>query len=90
MGNLDDAIKELKEINARLAEISSALAQRERKSDESLNVIRKDLWNIKNIVADESIQNRIVQKGVERALAKGFGYLLFSGLMLYVIGKFLI
>ena len=90
MGNLDDAIKELKEINARLAEISSALAQRERKSDESLNVIRKDLWNIKNIVADESIQNRIVQKGVERALAKGFGYLLFSGLMLYVIGKSLI
>ena len=90
MGNLDDAIKELKEINARLAEISSALAQRERKSDESLNVIRKDLWNIKNIVADESIQNRIVQKGVERALAKGFGYLLFSGLMLYVVGKFLI
>ena len=90
MGNLDDAIKELKEINTRLAEISSALAQRERKSDESLNVIRKDLWNIKNIVADESIQNRIVQKGVERALAKGFGYLLFSGLMLYVIGKFLI
>ena len=90
MGNLDDAIKELKEINARLAEISSALAQRERKSDESLNVIRKDLWNIKNIVADESIQNRIVQKGVERALAKGFGYLLISGLMLYVISKFLI
>jgi len=90
MGNLDDAIKELKEINARLAEISSALAQRERKSDESLNVIRKDLWNIKNIVADESIQNRIVQKGVERALAKGFGYLLMSGLMLYVISKFLI
>jgi hypothetical protein len=90
MGNLDDAIKELKEINTRLAEISSALAQRERKSDESLNVIRKDLWNIKNIVADESIQNRIIQKGVERALAKGFGYLLFSGLMLYVIGKFLI
>ena len=90
MGNLDDAIKELKEINARLAEISSALAQRERKSDESLNVIRKDLWNIKNIVADESIQNRVVQKGVERALAKGFGYLLFSGLMLYVVGKFLI
>jgi hypothetical protein len=90
MGNLDDAIKELKEINARLAEISSALAQRERKSDESLNVIRKDLWNIKNIVADESIQNRIVQKGVERALAKGFGYLLISGLMLYVVSKFLI
>ena len=90
MGNLDDAIKELKEVNARLAEISSALAQRERKSDESLNVIRKDLWNIKNIVADESIQNRIVQKGVERALAKGFGYLLISGLMLYVVSKFLI
>jgi len=73
-----------------MAEISSTLAQRDRKSDESLNVIRKDLWNIKNIVADESIQNRIVQKGVERALAKGFGYLLICGLMLYVVGKFLI
>ena len=90
MGNLDDAIKELKEINAHMAEISSNLAQRDRKSDESLNVIRKDLWNIKNIVADESIQNRIVQKGVERALTKGFGYLLILGLMLYVVGKFLI
>ena len=90
MGTLDDAIKELKEINAHLAEISATLAQRDRKSDESLNVIRKDLWNIKNIVADENIQNKIVQKGVERALAKGFGYLFISGLMLYFVGKFLI
>lgn len=90
MGNLDDAIKELQAINAHLAEISANLQQRDRKSDESLNVIRKDLWNIKNIVADEGIQNRIVQKGVERALAKGFGYLLISGLMLYIIGKFLL
>lgn len=89
MGNLDDAIKELKAINAHLAEISATLAQRDRKSDESLNVIRKDLWNIKNIVADESIQNKIVQKGVERALAKGFGYLFISGLLLYVVSKFL-
>jgi len=88
MGNLDDAIKELQAINAHLAEISANLQQRDRKSDESLNVIRKDLWNIKNIVADEGIQNRIVQKGVERALAKGFGYLLISAVMLYIIGKF--
>jgi hypothetical protein len=88
MGNLDDAIEELKAMNAHLTEISTNLQQRDRKSDESLNVIRKDLWNIKNIVADEGIQNRIVQKGVERALAKVFGYLLISGLMLYVIGKF--
>lgn len=90
MGTLDDAIKELKAVNAQLAEISANLAQRDRKSDESLNVIRKDLWNIKNIVADENIQNKIVQKGVERALAKGFGYLFICGLMLYVVGKFLI
>jgi hypothetical protein len=27
---------------------------------------------------------------VEKALAKGFGYLLISGLMLYIIGKFLL
>jgi hypothetical protein len=90
MDNLEDAIKELKAINAHLTEISANLQQRDRKSDESLNVIRKDLWNIKNIVADEGIQNRIVQKGVERALAKTFGYFLISGLMLYVISKFLL
>jgi hypothetical protein len=90
MGNLEDAIEELKAINAHLTEISANLQQRDRKSDESLNVIRKDLWNIKNIVADEGIQNRIVQKGVERALAKTFGYFLISGLMLYVISKFLL
>jgi hypothetical protein len=88
MDILEDAIKELKAINAHLTEISANLQQRDRKSDESLNVIRKDLWNIKNIVADEGIQNRIVQKGVEKALAKGLGYLLIFGLMLYVIGKF--
>jgi hypothetical protein len=90
MGNLDDAIAELKAINSRLAEMSELIQARERKSEESLNTIRKDLWNIKNIVADEGIQNRIVQKGVEKALAKGFGYLLISGLMLYIVGKFLL
>ena len=90
MGNLDDAIAELKEMNSRLAEISDALQARERKSEESLNTIRKDLWNIKNIVADENIQNKIVQKGVEKAMAKAAGYLTFLGLMLYIIGKFLL
>ena len=80
MGNLDDAIKELKEINAHLAVISANLNQRDKKSDESLNVIRKDLWNIKNVVADENIQNKIVQRGVERALAKLTAYLAISGL----------
>jgi division protein CdvB (Snf7/Vps24/ESCRT-III family) len=90
MGNLDDAIKELRDISAHLAEISANLQQRDRKSDESLNVIRKDLWNIKNIVADENIQNKIVQKGVERAMAKAAGYLTVFGLMLYIIGKFLL
>jgi hypothetical protein len=73
-----------------LAVISANLNQRDKKSDESLNVIRKDLWNIKNVVADENIQNKIVQKGVERALAKLAGYLAISGLMLYVIAKFLL
>ena len=90
MGNLDDAIKELKEINAHLAVISANLNQRDKKSDESLNVIRKDLWNIKNVVAYENIQNKIVQRGVERALAKLTAYLAISGLMLYVVTKFLL
>ena len=90
MGNLDDAIAELKEMNSRLAEISDALQARERKSEESLNTIRKDLWNIKNIVADENIQYKIVQKGVERALGKAAIYVLVSALMLYIIGKFLL
>ena len=90
MGNLDDAIKELREISAHLAEISANLQQRDRKSDESLNVIRKDLWNIKNFVADENIQNKIVQKGVERAMAKAAGYLTVFVIMLYIICKFLL
>jgi hypothetical protein len=63
---------------------------RERKSEESLNTIRKDLWNIKNIVADENIQNKIVQKGVERALGKAAIYVVVSTMMLYIIGKFLL
>ena len=90
MGNLDDAIAELKAINSRLAEISESIQAKERKSEESLNTIRKDLWNIKNIVADENIQNKIVQKGVERALGKAAIYILVSTMMLYIIGKFLL
>ena len=90
MGNLDDAIAELKAINSRLAEMSELIQARERKSEESLNTIRKDLWNIKNIVADENIQNKIVQKGVERALGKAAIYLVVSTMMLYIIGKFLL
>jgi len=79
MGNLDDAIAELKAINSRLAEMS-----------ELIQAIRKDLWNIKNIVADENIQNKIVQKGVERALGKAAIYVVVSTIMLYIIGKFLL
>jgi len=90
MGNLDDAIAELKEMNSRLAEISANIQARDRKSEESLNTIRKDLWNIKNIVTDENIQNRIVQKGMERALGKAAIYALVSTMMLYIIGKFLL
>ena len=90
MGNLDDAIAELKAINSRLAEMSELIQARERKSEESLNTIRKDLWNIKNIVADENIQNKIVQKGVERALGKAAIYVVVSTMMLYIMGKFLL
>ena len=90
MGNLDDAIAELKAINSRLTEISESIQAKERKSEESLNTIRKDLWNIKNIVADENIQNKIVQKGVERALGKAAIYIVVSTMMLYIIGKFLL
>jgi hypothetical protein len=90
MGNLDDAIAELKEMNSRLAEISANIQARDRKSEESLNTIRKDLWNIKNIVTDENIQNKIVQKGMERALGKAAIYALVSTVMLYIIGKFLL
>jgi hypothetical protein len=90
MGNLDDAIAELKEMNSRLAEISANIQARERKSEESLNTIRKDLWNIKNIVTDENILNKIVQKGMERALGKAAIYALVSTMMIYIIGKFLL
>ena len=90
MGNLDDAIAELKEMNSRLAEISANIHARERKSEESLNTIRKDLWNIKNIVTDENILNKIVQKGMERALGKAAIYALVSTMMLYIISKFLL
>ena len=90
MGNLDDAIAELKEMNSRLAEISANIQARDRKSEESLNTIRKDLWNIKNIVTDENIQNKIVQKGMERALGKAAIYAIVSTMMLYIIGKFLL
>jgi ribosomal protein L31E len=90
MGNLDDAIAELKEIHARLAEISNTIQAKDKRSDESINTIRKDLWNIKNVVADENIQTKIVQKGIERALAKAAVYILVSSVMLYIIGKFLL
>ncbi|QKM64265.1 hypothetical protein DCO17_02865 [Polynucleobacter tropicus] len=90
MGNLDDAIAELKAINFRLTEISESIQAKDRKSEESLNTIRKDLWNIKNIVADENIQNKIVQKGVERALGKAAIYIVVSTMMLYIVGKFLL
>ena len=90
MGNLDDAIAELKEIHARLAEISNTIQAKDKRSDESINTIRKDLWNIKNVVADENIQTKIVQKGIERALAKAALYILVSSVMLYIIGKFLL
>jgi hypothetical protein len=90
MANLDDTLAELKEINARLTEISNSLNAKDRKAEESLNTIRKDLWNIKNVVADENIQKGIIQKGVENALSKAAIYSIVSALMLYIIGKFLL
>ena len=90
MANLDDAIAELKEIHTLLTEISNSIQARDRKTDESINTIRKDLWNVKNVVADENIQIRIVQKGVERALTKTAIYVLASSLMLYILAKFLL
>ena len=42
------------------------------------------------LTMDENIQNKIVQRGVERALAKLTAYIAISGLMLYVITKFLL
>ena len=92
MSNLDETIRELKEINNHLFTINTHLEQKDSKLDECLNVIRKDLWNIKNIIANDTEHHKNIQKsiekGIERALAKATVYLFVTGIMLYLVGKF--
>jgi len=66
MSNLDETVNELKEVNKHLSTISALLQQKDQKLDESLNVIRKDLWNIKNIISEELAQNKNLQNGTEK------------------------
>jgi hypothetical protein len=93
MSNLDDSVvSELKEVNKHLSIISALLLQKDQKLDESLNVIRKDLWNIKNIISGEIAQNKNLQDGVEktieRTLTKSTAYIFAAGVILYIVGKF--
>jgi hypothetical protein len=98
MSNLDETVNELKEVNKHLSTISAVLQQKDQKLDESLNVIRKDLWNIKNIISEEIAQNKNLQNGIEKTientiektLLKSTAYIVAAGIMLYIVGKFLL
>jgi len=99
MSNLDEsAVNELKEVNKQLLTISALLQQKDQKLDESLNVIRKDLWNIKNIISEEIAQNKNLQNGVEKTientiektLLKSIAYVFAAGIILYIVGRFLL
>jgi predicted PurR-regulated permease PerM len=98
MSNLDETVNELKEVNKHLSTISALLQQKDQKLDESLNVIRKDLWNIKNIISEEIAQNKNLQNGIEKTientiektLLKSTAYIVAAGIMLYIVGKFLL
>lgn len=98
MSNLDETVNELKEVNKHLSTISALLQQKDQKLDESLNVIRKDLWNIKNIISEEIIQNKNLQNGtektiektIEKTLLKSIAFIFAAGIMLYIVGKFLL
>jgi predicted RNase H-like nuclease (RuvC/YqgF family) len=98
MSNLDETVNELKEVNKHLSTISALLQQKDQKLDESLNVIRKDLWNIKNIISEEIAQNKNLHNGLEKTientigktLFKSMAYIVASGIMLYIVGKFLL
>jgi len=99
MSNLDESVvNELKEVNKHLSTIGALLQQKDQKLDESLNVIRKDLWNIKNIISEEITQNKNLQNGtektientIEKTLLKSIAYIFAAGIMLYIVGKFLL
>jgi hypothetical protein len=98
MSNLDETVNELKEVNKHLSTISALLQQKDQKLDESLNVIRKDLWNIKNIISEEIAQNKNLQNGmdktientIEKTLLKSIAYVFAAGIMLYIVGRFLL
>jgi hypothetical protein len=94
MSNLNETLDELKEINKHLSTISTLLQQKDQKLDESLNVIRKDLWNIKNIISDETAHNKnlegSIEKAIEKALVKAMAYIFVAGVMLYIVGRFLL
>jgi hypothetical protein len=61
--------------------------------DESLNVIRKDLWNIKNIISEEIAQNKNLHNGlektientIEKTLLKSLAYVFAAGIVLYIV-----
>jgi hypothetical protein len=97
MSNLDEStINELKEVNKHLSTISSLLQQKDQKLDESLNVIRKDLWNIKNIISEEIAHNKNLKDGIEKTientiektLLKSIAYVFAAGISLYIVGRF--
>jgi len=97
MSNLDESVvNELKEVNKHLSTIGALLQQKDQKLDESLNVIRKDLWNIKNIISEEIAQNKSLQKGIEKTientiektLLKSIAYVFAAGIILYIVGRF--
>ena len=98
MSNLDETVNELKEVNKHLSTISTLLQQKDQKLEESLNVIRKDLWNIKNIISEEITQNKNLHHGtektientIEKTLLKSIAYIFAAGIMLYIVGKFLL
>jgi hypothetical protein len=98
MSNLDETVNELKEVNKHLSTISALLQQKDQKLEESLNVIRKDLWNIKNIISEEIVQNKnlhngiekIIEKTIEKTLFKSIAYIFTAGIILLIVGKFLL
>ena len=98
MSNVDETVNELKEVNKHLSTISALLQQKDQKLEESLNVIRKDLWNINNIISEEITQNKNLQNGtektientIEKTLLKSIAYVFAAGIILYVLGRFLL
>lgn len=97
MSNLDESVvNELKEVNKHLSIISAVLQQKDQKLDESLNVIRKDLWNIKNIISEEIAYNKNLKDGIEKTientiektLLKSIAYVFAAGITFYIVSRF--